>query len=57
LLEWSYLRDEPKRWHRKSMYRALKRWGVNVGYGKWAPNADLMKRIGAARQPDSGSLD
>jgi len=46
LLEHSYPRvDTPKRWHRKSMYRALKRWGVNAGYGKWAPNDELLARI------------
>jgi len=46
LLEWSYSKiDRPKRWHRKSMYRALKRWGVNVGYGKWAANTALEAQI------------
>lgn len=46
LLEYSYPRiDAPKRWHRKSMYRALRRWGVNVGYGKWVPNRELERKI------------
>jgi hypothetical protein len=46
LLEYSYPRvDAPKRWHRKSMYRALRRWGVNVGRGLWAPNAELAEQI------------
>jgi len=43
LIEWSYTRGRrPWRW---PIYRALKRWGVNVGRGRWAPNAELMAKI------------
>jgi hypothetical protein len=52
LLEWTYPRvDKPKRWHRTSVHRAVKRWAIVVGktgngYGNlWLPNAELMRRI------------
>jgi hypothetical protein len=43
LTNWSYAGNRrPWRW---PIYRALKRWGTNVGYGKWAPNAELADQI------------
>jgi hypothetical protein len=42
LVEWSYFGRHVRR---APIYRALKKYAVNVGYGKWAPNADLAECI------------
>jgi hypothetical protein len=43
LVAWSYAGDRrPWRW---PIYRALRRWGVNVGRGWWAPNDELRRLI------------
>jgi hypothetical protein len=42
-MQWSYVGDRrPWRW---SVYLALRHCGVNVGYGRWAPNAELARLI------------
>jgi hypothetical protein len=46
LMAWSYLRRRP--W-RVPVYAALKRYAVNVGYGRWRPNPELMARIKGIR--------
>jgi hypothetical protein len=47
LLIWSFPRvNNPKRWHRKSMYRALAKWAVPAGKrGYWRANAALQRLI------------
>ena len=35
----------PAAWQRWSIYRALKKYGVNVGRGLWAPNPELSEKI------------
>lgn len=42
LLIGHYAGRRPRRW---PIYRALKRYAVNVGRGLWALNAELMRRI------------
>ena len=42
LLVWTYHDRRPWRWR---VYLALKRYGVNVGRGLWAPNAELAETI------------
>jgi hypothetical protein len=49
LISWSYLSRRAAHWQRWSIYRAPRRWGVNVGRGLWAPNAELMRRIKGER--------
>jgi hypothetical protein len=42
LTSWAYLNRRP--W-RLPIYRALCRYATNVGFGMWAPNADLAELI------------
>ena len=43
LIAWSYAGGRrPWRW---TIYKALKRFGVNIGRGRWAPNDALAKLI------------
>jgi hypothetical protein len=42
LLAWAYLNRRP---HRCRVYFALQRFGRNVGFGMWAPNAELADQI------------
>ena len=49
LTAWAYAgHRRPWRW---PIYRALKRYGTNVGRGMWAPNDELLARIGGAKKP------
>jgi hypothetical protein len=43
VLDWAYAGDR-RQW-RWPIYQILKRWGVNVGRGLWAPNTELARLI------------
>jgi len=43
LVEWAYAGG--RRAWRLPVYRALARWGTNVGRGQWRANDELMARI------------